>query len=124
MAKFIGFNTIGKVKAPYTLTDAELIKRDLLNQFYTKLGERVMRPNYGSIIWDLLMDPSTPDLDRRVEKDIEKIIKSEPRVELLKTNLYILDHTIRAEVNIKILPDGDPDQLFLEYKREITEGTN
>jgi phage baseplate assembly protein W len=124
MAKFIGFNTIGKVKAPYTLTDAELIKRDLLNQFYTKLGERVMRPNYGSIIWDLLMDPSTPDLDRRVQKDIEKIIGSEPRAELLDTKLFILDHTIRAEIDIKILPNGDPEQLYLEYKRELTEGIN
>ncbi len=124
MAKFIGFNTIGKVKAPYTLTDAELIKRDLLNQFYTKLGERVMRPNYGSIIWDLLMDPSTPDLDRRVQKDIEKIIGSEPRAELLDTKLFILDHTIRAEIDIKRLPNGDPEQLYLEYKRELTEGIN
>ena len=74
MAKFKGFNTIGRVKAPYTITDGELIKRDLLNQFYTKLGERVMRPNYGSIIWDLLMDPSTADLDKKIQKDIDKIL--------------------------------------------------
>ena len=124
MAKFIGFNTIGRVRAPYTLTDGELIKRDLLNQFYTKLGERVMRPNYGSIIWDLLMDPSTADLDRKVQKDIEKIIKSEPRAELLDTKLFILDHTIRAEIDIRILPDGDAEKLYLEYIREITEGIN
>jgi phage baseplate assembly protein W len=83
-----------------------------------------MRPNYGSIIWDLLMDPSTADLDRKVQKDIEKIIKSEPRAELLDTKLYILDHTIRAEIDIRILPDGDAEKLYLEYIREITEGIN
>jgi phage baseplate assembly protein W len=124
MAKFKGFSTIGRVKAPYTLSDGELIKRDLLNQFYTRLGERVMRPNYGSIIWDLLMDPSTPDLDKKMQKDIEKIIKSEPRAELLDVKMYILDHTIRAEIDLRILPNGDPEKLYLEYKREITEGIN
>jgi len=122
MAKFKGFSTIGRAKAPYTISDGELIKRDLLNQFYTRLGERVMRPNFGSIIWDLLMDPSTPDLDRKIQKDIEKIIKSEPRAELIDVKLYILDHTIRAEIDLRILPVGDPEKLYIEYKREITEG--
>ena len=59
---FKGFSTVDKNRAPYTLTDTNLIKRDLLNHFYTKKGERVMRPNFGSIIWDMLMEPETPTL--------------------------------------------------------------
>jgi len=50
---FKGFSTVNKVKAPYTLTDMALVKQDLLNEFNTRKGERVMRPNFGSIIWDL-----------------------------------------------------------------------
>ena len=57
MAKIKGLSTVDKVRAPYTLVDSALVKRDLLNTFYTKKGERLMRPNYGSIIWDLLMNP-------------------------------------------------------------------
>ena len=41
---FRGFSTVDKVKAPYQ--DIELVKRDLLNEFYNLAkGERVMRPN-------------------------------------------------------------------------------
>ena len=67
MAIFKGFSTIDKVRAPYTLTDIDLVKRDLLNHFYTKKGERLMKPNFGSIIWDLLMEPE----DTVTEEDIK-----------------------------------------------------
>ena len=52
---FKGFSTIDKIRAPYSLFDQELIKRDLLNEFQTRRGERLMKPNFGSIIHDLLM---------------------------------------------------------------------
>ena len=123
MIKFKGFNTINQKKAPFTLTGSALVKRDLLNELYTKKGERVMRPDYGSIIWDLIMDPSTADMDTRVEADIKKIIDRDPRAELININVLVLDHTIRAEVDIKILPEGDVEQLYLEYKRDLLEGT-
>ena len=124
MAIFKGFNTIGRIRPPYTLTDSELIKRDLLNEFYTRKGERLMRPGYGSIIWDLLMDPSTPDLDAQLKEDIKRIIDRDPRIEHLKTTLYVLDHTIRAEIDIKFVTTGGADKLYLEYKRNLLEGVN
>ena len=74
MARLLGFSTVGKVKAPYSLVDSDVVVRDLLNEFYTKKGERLMRPNFGSVIWDLLMNPNTRDLENAVQKDIERII--------------------------------------------------
>jgi len=122
MAKFKGFSTINRVRAPYTLVDSELVKRDLLNEFYTKRGERVMRPEYGSIIWDIVMDPSTPMLEGQIRDDVVKILGRDPRVEHKNTSIYVLDHARRIEINIEILPQGDVEQLYLEYTREITEG--
>jgi phage baseplate assembly protein W len=124
MSTFKGFSTVDRVRAPFTLTDAELIKRDLLNELFTRKGERVMRPNFGSIVWDLLMDPSTNDLDRKIKQDIERIIGKDPRVELIKTQVAVLDHTILAEVDIKFLPFNDVDKLYLEYVRDITQGVD
>lgn len=123
MAIFKGFNTINKKRAPYTLTGGALVKRDILNELYTRKGERLMRPNYGSIVWDLLMDPSTPDLDQRIKKDITSVIARDPRAELLQINVLVLDRTIRAEVDIKILPSGNVEQLYMEYTRDLIEGT-
>ena len=52
---FKGFSTVDKIRAPYSLFDQELIKRDLLNEFHTRKGERLMKPNFGSIIQILVI---------------------------------------------------------------------
>jgi phage baseplate assembly protein W len=121
MVNFIGFSTVDNY-APYTLTGSELVKRDLMNELYTRRGERVMNPKFGSIIWDLLMEPSTPKLQKEVEEDIEKIFKRDPRAELKSLNVVVLDHVIRAEVEFKFVPLNTTDTLYVEYIRNISEG--
>lgn len=118
---FKGFSTVDKVRAPYTLTDADLVKRDLLNHFYTRIGERVMRPTFGSVIWDYLMEPEDPETQEIIKEDIERIVRSDPRVEFQEVNLTILDHTIQAEVKIKYVLLNSTDTLFLEYVTNSTD---
>jgi len=121
MAIFKGFSTIDKVRAPYTLTDIDLVKRDLLNHFYTKKGERLMKPNFGSIIWDLLMEPEDTVTEEEIKDDIKRIIDTDPRVTLRDITLYIMDHTIRADVALRFNPGSEEDVLYLEFINE-TEG--
>ena len=118
---FKGFSTVDKVRAPYTLTDADLVKRDLLNHFYTRIGERVMRPTFGSVIWDYLMEPEDPETQEIIKEDIERIVRSDPRVEFQEVNLTILDHTIQAEVKIKYVLLNSTDTLCLEYVTNSTD---
>ena len=118
---FKGFSTVDKVRAPYTLTDADLVKRDLLNHFYTRMGERLMRPTFGSVIWDYLMEPEDPRTQEIIKDDIERIVNSDPRVEHQDTTLLILDHTIQAEVKIKYKLLNSEDSLFLEYVTNSTD---
>lgn len=122
MATFKGFTTLDRVKAPFTITDQELIKRDLLNEFYTKKGERVMRPNFGSIIWDLLMDPSDDKLVSQVTDDIKRIVAKETRVELVDLTVYVADHAISADVLLKYLPFNNSESLYLIFEKQINEG--
>ena len=124
MARLLGFSTVDKVKAPYSLVDSDVVVRDLLNEFYTKKGERLMRPNFGSVIWDLLMNPNTRDLENAVQKDIERIIDKDPRAELLDLRIAVLEHGIKASVKIQTVPYGEENTLYLEYKDDIIEGSN
>jgi len=126
MATFKGISTVDKDHAPYTLTDRELIKRDLLNTFYTRKGERVMRPNYGSIIWDLLMDPQDTLSEHDIRADVERIINADPRVTLIDAVVIAAEHTIRIDVTINFVQYQSSDILYLEYVREATsaEGIN
>ncbi len=119
VAKFRGFNTIDKIRAPYTLEGQDLVKRDLLNTFYTKKGERVMRPEYGSIIWDLLMNPDDTATEKEMREDVLRVIDADPRVDHLKTTIIYMDHTIRLEIDLKYVLLNDSDILYLEYTREI-----
>lgn len=115
MAIFKGFSTVDKIRAPYSIGDAELVKRDLLNEFNTRKGERVMRPSFGSIIWDLLMDPEDIYTEDEVKEDIKRIVDKDPRVEFINTTIYSSDHTIRAEVELKYKVLNISDILYLEF---------
>jgi len=112
---FKGFSTVDNIRAPYSLFDVELVKRDLLNEFYTRKGERLMRPSFGSIIWDLLMEPEDEFTEQEIKDDIEKIVSKDPRVELKDTVLFISDHTIRAEVFLNYVQTNTDDILYLEF---------
>jgi phage baseplate assembly protein W len=57
-----GFSTINEANPTSKLFDLELVKQNIINTFYTRRGERVMNPDFGSIIWDLLMEPMTPQI--------------------------------------------------------------
>ena len=119
VAKFRGFSTVDRIRAPYTLEGRDLVKRDLLNTFYTKKGERPMRPEYGSIIWDLLMNPDDTATEKEIRDDVLSIIDSDPRVEHLYTTVIYMDHTIRIEINLRYVLLNNEDILYLEYAREI-----
>ena len=115
---FKGFSTVDKIRAPYSLTDVELVKRDLLNEFNTRLGERVMRPNFGSIIWDLLMNPEDNFTEQEIRDDIERIVGKDARVELINISVFRSDHVIRAEVELQFLILKTSDTLYLEFTQE------
>lgn len=94
-----GFSTIFSNQNT-KLYDFELIKQDIINQFNTKKGERLMNPEFGSIIWNLLMEPLTENTSQLLKQDIEKICTSDPRVTPIKMDLieypsgYLLELTL------------------------------
>lgn len=122
MALFKGFSTVDKRRAPFVLVDRELIKQDLLNEFYTRRGERRMRPTFGSRIWDLLMNPLDASTVSKIREDIEQIVNRDPRVNLLDVTINVLEHTVRADVTLEYVKLGDADILQVEFERQDVEG--
>jgi len=116
-----GFSTVGQVRAPYTLIDGDLIKADLLNELYTKRGERVMRPTYGTRIWDIIMNPLDQYVVAEIKEDIERIVEKDSRVEMTDIFTDVLDHTISITLHLKFKPFLSEDTLFVEYARENIE---
>jgi phage baseplate assembly protein W len=118
---FIGFSTINKKKPPYTLTDFELVKTDLLNHFSTRKGERVMLPGFGTIIYDLLMDPLDNTTKDLIIEDATRIIEAEPRVKIDSIKLSEHDSTILLETQLTYLPLGITEDLAIQFDIDSQE---
>ena len=118
---FIGFSTLNKKKPPYTLTDFELVKTDLLNHFSTRLGERVMLPGFGTIIYDLLMDPLDDTTRELIIEDATRVIEEEPRVKIDSIKLTEQDSTILLETQLIYLPSGITESLAIQFDIDSQE---
>lgn len=81
-----------------------------------------MRPNFGSIIWDLLMNPLDQFTESEIREDITRIVSRDPRVRLLKIDLFILNHVVRAEVALEYVKLNTADVLIVEFERKIEQG--
>lgn len=71
----------------FKLTDIELVKLDLLNHIYTRRGERIMMPSFGTRIPDLTFEPLDDITLDILEEDLIAVFKFDPRVELLELNI-------------------------------------
>jgi len=67
----------------FRINDIELIKLDLLNHIFTRRGERVMMPTFGTIIPDLVFEPLDEETIDQIESELRLVFDYDPRVELL-----------------------------------------
>jgi phage baseplate assembly protein W len=66
----------------FVLTDVRLVERNILNHIYTSKGSRVMMPNTGSTIPDLLFEPLDEQVMAEVRAELIAIVAYDPRVKL------------------------------------------
>ena len=120
MATYIGYSSIGQKASSRILVDKDLAKRDLMNHFYTRKGERVVNPEFGSIIWDMLFEPMDSYTERLIQEDVERIINSDPRWNLLGTRLQKPnEHSITVQAQVEYIDTGTAEELFLNFVGEI-----
>lgn len=114
---FVGYSTLDRPKFQYKLYDIDLIKRDLLNQFMTPRGARVMLPNFGCIIWELLFEPFTNAVREEIVADAKRVVKSDPRVELVSVNVTSGQQSLIIQMLLNYVPFNVTDSLYVEFKR-------
>jgi len=79
MATYKGFSTLRNSKN-YTLTDFDLAQQDLINYFNIAKGQKLMQPNFGTIIWSMLFEPLDEVTQQIITKDIQTIVSYDPRL--------------------------------------------
>jgi phage baseplate assembly protein W len=114
MPTFIGFNTQGQNKK-FTLTDFELIKRDLANAFNIRQGELPGRPAYGSNLWAYLFENQTTVNEQLILQELSRIVSGDPRIRLVDTRLYPQENGLRVELEVQVVPSTTVQRLALFF---------
>ena len=117
----IGFSTFDKQSPPFRLVDLDLAKADLVFAFQTRRGERVMRPNFGSIIHDLLFEPFDDDTKQAVIDDAVKIIREDPRFQAATIDVTDLEHSLRLDITLNYIPLDVVASLAVVFDKQSTE---
>jgi phage baseplate assembly protein W len=114
--RYKGFSS-NETKNNFKLYDIELVKRDLMNHFYIRKGEKLENPNFGTIIWDMLFENFTSEVRRLITEDVEQIINYDPRV---KVNALIIDSTdqgIRIQADVVYLPFNINERMTFDFDK-------
>jgi phage baseplate assembly protein W len=112
---FVGFNTVNQPNPPYSLTNIELVKRDINNQFATPVGSRLMLPGFGSRIFEYLFDPFDEYTKNAIIEDAVRVVQSDPRVELVTIDVYQEDQALTVAMTLLFKPESITDSLFVSF---------
>jgi len=114
MATYKGFSTLTG-KTNFKLTDFELVRQDIVNHFNIRKGEKLMRPNFGTIIWNLLFEPFTEDLKSVIISDVKTIAKYDPRVSFDRVEVTEYDQGILLELQLRYVVTDQSANMTLVF---------
>jgi phage baseplate assembly protein W len=116
MATYFGFSTYNRAKK-FKLTDFELVKQDLFNHFHIRKGEKLMQPNFGTIVWNVLFEPFTEEIKNLIVDDVQKVIDYDPRINAEQVKVIEYTNGIQIEIDLKYVLDDRSSQLVMQFDR-------
>jgi len=114
--RYKGFSS-NETKNNFRLYDIELVKRDLMNHFYIRKGEKLENPNFGTIIWDMLFENFTSEVRRLITEDVEQIINYDPRVKVNALTIDSTDQGIRIQADVVYLPFNVNERMTFDFDK-------
>jgi phage baseplate assembly protein W len=112
-----GFNS-QETKNKFKIYDIDLVKQDIINHFYIRKGEKLMNPDFGTIIWDILFEPFTEEVKKLITEDVEQIINYDPRIAINSVSIDSTDMGIRIEADIIYLPFNINERMVFNFDKE------
>lgn len=116
-----GVSTVNPNNNSPTLFDLSLIKQDLINHFHIKQGEKLMNPEFGTIIWDAIYEPLTEDMKEAIAKNVSDVVNSDPRVVANKIEIDSYESGIIIDVDLMFLPYNISEKLRLTFDEESAQ---
>lgn len=119
MAIYKGFSTANwMANKSLVVSDIEAIKLDLQNHIFTRLGERVMQPGFGTRIPDQAFEPNDEETIKIIRDDITNVIAYDPRLTLLSLTMLPLpdNNAIIALAYVRYVEFNVDGELRIDVK--------
>lgn len=114
-----GYSSLDNSRQSSKLFDFDLIKQDILNHFNTRKGERLMNPSFGTIIWDLIMEPLTPQIRELLSTDITEICRFDPRVIPTDISINEYDQGYLVEITLVTKETNETSTMRLAFDQKL-----
>jgi len=118
MAMYRGFSTLQGNFLSTKVVDTELVKRDLLNAFAIRKGEKVGTPGYGSGVLDLVMEPLTEEVKNLLLEEVTSTIAQDPRVALQQLVIEEYENGLQAQINLLYVQSNESESLIINFDRQ------
>ena len=118
MAMYRGFSTLQGNFLSTRVVDTELVKRDLLNAFAIRKGEKVGTPVYGSGVLDLVMEPLTEEVKNLLLEEVTSTIAQDPRVSLQQLVIEEYENGLQAQINLLYVQSNQSENLVINFDRQ------
>jgi phage baseplate assembly protein W len=116
MTTYSGFSTVNKTKK-FRLTDFDLVKRDITNHFNIRKGEKLMNPDFGTIIWDTLFEPLNDETKNVIMQDVKRIVASDPRIGAKNVTITEFDRGLQLQIDLIYIPTNQVSTMAVQFEQ-------
>jgi phage baseplate assembly protein W len=74
-----------------------------------------MNPEFGSIIWNMLYEPMTADVESTIVEDVKRIVNYDPRLRVDGVLINEFEYGLQIQIDLTFLPGNYSEQLLLDF---------
>ena len=95
----------------------------MFNYLNIRKGEKLMNPDFGTIIWDSLFDPFDDNTKQKIMQDVRRIISYDNRVSAQNVTVTQFERGIQIEVGLVYIANGQTGTMQMLFDQNSTENT-
>jgi phage baseplate assembly protein W len=123
MSNIIGYTTIDQPYTSSNLSDIDLAKRDLLNHFHIRKGEKWTDPEFGCDLPLYIFQPLDDITMDAIREEVYNVVNYDPRFTVDDTNIIVNQDAHYVTINVKLtyVPTTTAIDLQIKFDNEFQQ---
>ena len=123
MSNIVGYTTVNQKNASLRLNDLELAKRDLINHFHIRKGEKWTDPEFGCDLPLYIFQPLDDITMDAIREEVYNVVNYDPRFTVNDTNIIVNQDAHYVTINVKLtyVPTTTAIDLQIKFDNEFQQ---